>query len=128
MAVPVLVKDGKPCSGSSNTGNNHSSGHSQQNLNNISSAAATALSSGSIGAGGGTNLLSNSDTNNHSPDTPSSILPSYNTSGHQTQMLQQPCNNALMSNSLAMAYRNQNNFMSNQQQCGSYLPLQGRAW
>uniref|UniRef100_A0A1B0DBT9 Uncharacterized protein n=1 Tax=Phlebotomus papatasi TaxID=29031 RepID=A0A1B0DBT9_PHLPP len=46
------------------------------------------------------------------------------------QMLQQPCNNALMSNSLAMAYRNQNNFMSNshQQQCSSYLPLQGRAW
>lgn len=46
-------------------------------------------------------------------------------------MLQQPCNNTLMSNSLAMAYRNQNNFMGNshqQQHCGSYLPLQGRAW
>lgn len=45
-------------------------------------------------------------------------------------MLQQPCNNALMSNSLAMAYRNQNNFISNghQQQCAGYLPLQGRAW
>uniref|UniRef100_A0A336LTW9 Homeobox protein ceh-24 n=2 Tax=Culicoides sonorensis TaxID=179676 RepID=A0A336LTW9_CULSO len=126
VAVPVLVKDGKPCSGSSNS-NNHSSGHSQQNLNNISSAAATALSNGTTGPGG-TNLLTTSDTNNHSPDTPSTILPSYNTSGHQTQMLQQPCNNALMSNSLAMAYRNQNNFMSNQQQCGSYLPLQGRAW
>ncbi|EDS41197.1 homeobox protein nk-2 [Culex quinquefasciatus] len=46
------------------------------------------------------------------------------------QMLQQPCNNSLMTNSLAMAYRNQNNFMANshQQQCGSYLPLQTRAW
>uniref|UniRef100_A0A182TE34 Uncharacterized protein n=1 Tax=Anopheles melas TaxID=34690 RepID=A0A182TE34_9DIPT len=31
---------------------------------------------------------------------------------------------------LAMAYRNQNNFMTNshQQQCGGYLPLQTRAW
>uniref|UniRef100_A0A182LTG7 Homeobox domain-containing protein n=1 Tax=Anopheles culicifacies TaxID=139723 RepID=A0A182LTG7_9DIPT len=31
---------------------------------------------------------------------------------------------------LAMAYRNQNNFMANshQQQCGGYLPLQTRAW
>lgn len=120
MAVPVLVKDGKPCSGSSNS-------TPQQQSSNISNTTGTALSNGGSSGGNNSNNLLNSDTNTHSPDTPITILPSYN-SGHQTQMLQQPCNNALMSNSLAMAYRNQNNFMNNQQQCGSYLPLQGRAW
>ncbi|KFB51845.1 AGAP013315-PB-like protein [Anopheles sinensis] len=71
------------------------------------------------------------DSNAHSPDTATAaLLSSYNGAAHQHQMLQQPCNNALMSNSLAMAYRNQNNFMANshQQQCGGYLPLQTRAW
>lgn len=108
----MLVKDGKPCSGSSTSTPQQSSnsGHSNTSLSN-----------------GNNNLITN-DANNHSPDA-ASILPNYqSTAGHQTQMLQQPCNNSIMSNSLAMAYRNQNNFISNQQQCSSYLPLQGRAW
>lgn len=69
-------------------------------------------------------------SNTHSPDASSTLLPNYNGVQH-SQMLQQPCNNTLMSSSLAMAYRNQNNFMGNshQQQCSSYLPMQaGRAW
>uniref|UniRef100_A0A182IMH9 Uncharacterized protein n=1 Tax=Anopheles atroparvus TaxID=41427 RepID=A0A182IMH9_ANOAO len=100
-------------------------------------------SNGSVGTGGsgasngsggpasaGSIVLLN-DSNAHSPDTATAaLLSSYNGAAHQHQMLQQPCNNALMSNSLAMAYRNQNNFMANshQQQCGGYLPLQTRAW
>ncbi|CAO1344926.1 unnamed protein product [Diamesa serratosioi] len=127
VAVPVLVKDGKPCSSSSNstpvqqqlTSSGSTIGNSSSNTINL------------INIGGG-----NSETasnNQHSPvDSPSTtLLSSYNSSGGHQQMLQQPCNNTLMSNSLAMAYRNQNNFMGNshqQQHCGSYLPLQGRAW
>jgi homeobox protein Nkx-2.1 len=132
VAVPVLVKDGKPCSGSSNstpvqqhlTSSGSTIGNSSSNTINLINA----------GSGGGGNSNETATSNNqHSPvDSPSTtILSSYNSSGGHQQMLQQPCNNTLMSNSLAMAYRNQNNFMSNshqQQHCGSYLPLQGRAW
>lgn len=114
VAVPVLVKDGKPCSNSSNTG-------PQQQQHQISSGNTTVPN--------GNNLNAGDSTNTHSPDTSSTLISSYN-GGQHAQMLQQPCNNSIMSNSLAMAYRNPNNFMSNshQQQCGSYLPLQGRAW
>lgn len=119
VAVPVLVKDGKPCSSSSN------SGPQQQQQQ-----AQLQVSSGNTTLSNSINNINNSDTtNNHSPDVSTTLLTSYN-GGQHAQMLQQPCNNSLMSNSLAMAYRNPNNFMSNshQQQCGSYLPLQGRAW
>uniref|UniRef100_T1GL77 Uncharacterized protein n=1 Tax=Megaselia scalaris TaxID=36166 RepID=T1GL77_MEGSC len=120
VAVPVLVKDGKPCSSSSNSA-------SQQQVGGTSNG-----SSGSGGSVSSVNTLITGDApHTHSPDTSSALL-SYNgaVTGHNSQMLQQPCNNSLMSNSLAMAYRNQNNFMGNshQQQCGGYLPLQGRAW
>ncbi|XP_059616161.1 thyroid transcription factor 1 [Phlebotomus argentipes] len=116
VAVPVLVKDGKPCSGNSN--NNQQQQQQQQQV----AGGNTTVSSGS-------NLVTGETANAHSPDTSAALLSTYNGAQH-AQMLQQPCNNALMSNSLAMAYRNQNNFMSNshQQQCSSYLPLQGRAW
>ncbi|XP_037950204.1 homeobox protein Nkx-2.1 isoform X2 [Teleopsis dalmanni] len=138
VAVPVLVKDGKPCS----SNNNATQSQSQQingsstisNGGNNSSNGTTNNGNSSVSNGvtSGLNLLTAETPNSHSPDTSSSILASYNgsVSAHNAQMLQQPCNSSLMSNSLAMAYRNQNNFMSNghQQQCGSYLPLQGRAW
>lgn len=132
VAVPVLVKDGKPCSGSSN------STPVQQHLTSSGSALGNSSSSNTInlinlGSGGGGSSEAAASNNQHSPvDSPSTtILSGYNSSGGHQQMLQQPCNNTLMSNSLAMAYRNQNNFMGNshqQQHCGSYLPLQGRAW
>ena len=127
--MPVLVKDGKPCSGSSNstpvqqqlTSSGSTIGNSSANTVNL------------INVGGVGNSETVTSNNQHSPvDSPSTtILSGYNGGGGHQQMLQQPCNNTLMSNSLAMAYRNQNNFMGNshqQQHCGSYLPLQGRAW
>ncbi|KAH8245684.1 hypothetical protein KR032_007140 [Drosophila birchii] len=136
VAVPVLVKDGKPCAGSNNptqsqphgtsttpSGNNNSSGSNSGNTNSGASVTGNLTS--------GLNLIAGDAPNSHSPDTSSSLLASYGTvGGSNVAMLQQPCNNTLMSNSLAMAYRNQNNFISNghQQQCGGYLPLQGRAW
>uniref|UniRef100_A0A182W0F5 Homeobox domain-containing protein n=1 Tax=Anopheles minimus TaxID=112268 RepID=A0A182W0F5_9DIPT len=93
--------------------------------------AGSGASNGSGGPTSSGSIVLLNDTNAHSPDTATAaLLSSYNGAAHQHQMLQQPCNNALMSNSLAMAYRNQNNFMTNshQQQCGGYLPLQTRAW
>jgi homeobox protein Nkx-2.1 len=119
----VLVKDGKPCSGGSNSSQQQSQNQQSQQV----SGSNTSLSS----SGNNNVVLSNDNT--HSPDTAAStLLSTYNSAGHNVtgQMLQQPCNNSLMSNSLAMAYRNQNNFMANghQQQCGTYLPLQTRAW
>ncbi|XP_055377806.1 homeobox protein Nkx-2.1 [Condylostylus longicornis] len=120
VAVPVLVKDGKPCSSTSN-----STPQQQQQQQNVGG------SSGNGNVTTGSNILTGAEApHTHSPDTSSTLLSSYNGASHNAQMLQQPCNNSLMSNSLAMAYRNQNNFMGNshQQQCGGYLPLQGRAW
>ncbi|XP_058813811.1 homeobox protein Nkx-2.1 isoform X3 [Topomyia yanbarensis] len=138
VAVPVLVKDGKPCSGGSNSSSSaqqqQQQQHQAQQQQQVSGSNSSLTTGGSGGgSGGGSSVILTSDSNNtHSPDTPSSTLLSpYNGSHNVTgQMLQQPCNNSLMSNSLAMAYRNQNNFMANshQQQCGSYLPLQTRAW
>jgi homeobox protein Nkx-2.1 len=119
------VKDGKPCSGGNSNTSQH---HQQQNQSQQQQQQQQQGSQSSVTNVNG--ILTTSDGGQtHSPDTATTLLSSYN-SGHNSQMLQQPCNNALMSNSLAMAYRNQNNFMSNshQQQCGSYLPLQGRAW
>lgn len=149
VAVPVLVKDGKPCSGGSNnpssqtgsgqSGHNSSSQQQQQQQQQLAAAVhaqqqsvaqLTSGNSSSLGSNG-SNLLTVNDPT-HSPDPSSVALLTYNgATAQHSQMLQQPgCNNALMSNSLAMAYRNQNNFMSSshQQQCSSYLPLQGRAW
>ncbi|XP_055534225.1 homeobox protein Nkx-2.4 [Wyeomyia smithii] len=147
VAVPVLVKDGKPCSGGSNSSSSaqqqqQQQQHQAQQQQQVSGSNSSLTTGGSGGGGGGgvggsggggSSVILTSDSNNtHSPDTPSATLLSpYNSSHNVTgQMLQQPCNNSLMSNSLAMAYRNQNNFMANshQQQCGSYLPLQTRAW
>lgn len=131
--MPVLVKDGKPCSGSSNsTPVQQHLTSSGSTIGNSSSNTINLINVGS-GGGGGNSSETATSNNQHSPvDSPSTtILSSYNGSGGQHQMLQQPCNNTLMSNSLAMAYRNQNNFMNNshqQQHCGSYLPIQGRAW
>ena len=125
VAVPVLVKDGKPCSGGSNSSQQQSQQQQSQQVNG---------SNTSLSSSGNNVVLSNDTANTHSPDTAAStLLSTYNNAtGHNVtgQMLQQPCNNSLMSNSLAMAYRNQNNFMANshQQQCGTYLPLQTRAW
>ncbi|XP_043064437.1 thyroid transcription factor 1 isoform X2 [Drosophila ficusphila] len=135
VAVPVLVKDGKPCSGNSSTqsqsiGNSATSAANNTNANNGGTASSGGVSV-TANVTGGLNLITGDAPNSHSPDTSSSLLASYGTvGGSNVAMLQQPCNNTLMSNSLAMAYRNQNNFISNghQQQCGGYLPLQGRAW
>ncbi|XP_044312498.1 homeobox protein Nkx-2.1 isoform X2 [Drosophila rhopaloa] len=136
VAVPVLVKDGKPCSGNNNSAQSQPHGNGTTTAGNNTGAS----NSGNTHSGGvsvtanvssGLNLITGDAPNSHSPDTSSSLLASYGTvGGSNVAMLQQPCNNTLMSNSLAMAYRNQNNFISNghQQQCGGYLPLQGRAW
>lgn len=78
VAVPVLVKDGKPCSGGSGNQN-----------------------SGSAASSDGTRTQ-------QSPVCPSQ---------QQAQ--------CMGNGSLAMAYRQQGNY---QQQCGTYLPLQTRAW
>ncbi|XP_034115107.1 homeobox protein Nkx-2.1 [Drosophila nasuta] len=138
VAVPVLVKDGKPCSGASSaaqpqshTNSSNNSGNNSNNSNgNANGGNGTTATSANVP--GGLNLIPGDAPNSHSPDTSSSLIASYGgtVGGTNASMLQQPCNNALMSNSLAMAYRNQNNFISNghQQQCGGYLPLQGRAW
>lgn len=132
VAVPVLVKDGKPCSGSSNS--TPVQQHLTSSGSTIGNSSSNTINLINVGSGGGGNSSETATSNNqHSPvDSPSTtILSSYNGSGGHQQMLQQPCNNTLMSNSLAMAYRNQNNFMGNshqQQHCGSYLPIQGRAW
>ncbi|KAH8272063.1 hypothetical protein KR026_011788 [Drosophila bipectinata] len=135
VAVPVLVKDGKPCAGNNNTNQTQPHGN-----NTTASGNNSGTSSGNPNSGGvsvtanvssGLNLITGEAPNSHSPDTSSSLIASYGTvGGSNVAMLQQPCNNTIMTNSLAMAYRNQNNFISNghQQQCGGYLPLQGRAW
>ncbi|XP_064554577.1 homeobox protein Nkx-2.1 isoform X3 [Drosophila montana] len=138
VAVPVLVKDGKPCPGANNavqpqtlnnssTTSGNNSNNSNGNVNGVTGTAAVTANVPSV-----LNLIPGDTPNSHSPDTSSSLIASYGgtVGGSNASMLQQPCNNALMSNSLAMAYRNQNNFISNghQQQCGGYLPLQGRAW
>lgn len=139
VAVPVLVKDGKPCSGASSvsqpqshTNSSTNSGNNSNNSNGNANGGAGAGAAGAANVPGGLNLIPADAPNSHSPDTSSSLIASYGgtVGGSNAAMLQQPCNNALMSNSLAMAYRNQNNFISNghQQQCGGYLPLQGRAW
>ncbi|XP_033149138.1 homeobox protein Nkx-2.1 [Drosophila busckii] len=139
VAVPVLVKDGKPCSGASSAAQSQSHANSSTtsgNNSNNSNSGNTNVSSGAaavtVNVPSGLNLIPGETPNSHSPDTSSSLIASYGgtVAGTNASMLQQPCNNALMSNSLAMAYRNQNNFISNghQQQCGGYLPLQGRAW
>lgn len=78
VAVPVLVKDGKPCSGGSG---------------NQNSTSATA---------------SDSSRAQQSPACP--------------PQQQSQC---MANGGLAMAYRQQGNY---QQQCGTYLPLQARAW
>ncbi|XP_017473156.1 PREDICTED: uncharacterized protein LOC108364100 [Rhagoletis zephyria] len=134
VAVPVLVKDGKPCAG------NNSASQSQQvsaasnaptnsNNTNVNESNASTEVNNSIASS--LSLITGETNNSHSPDTSNSLIASYNGTivGHN-QIQQQSCNNSLMSNSLAMAYRNQNNFISNghQQQCTGYLPLQGRAW
>ncbi|KAJ8971553.1 hypothetical protein NQ314_000648 [Rhamnusium bicolor] len=80
VAVPVLVKDGKPCSGGSNNGNQTST----------------------------TTTSSDTSRTQQSPAC-------------QPQQQSQ----CMANNSLAMAYRQQGNY---QQQCGTYLPLQTRAW
>ncbi|XP_041632369.1 homeobox protein Nkx-2.4 isoform X2 [Drosophila kikkawai] len=135
VAVPVLVKDGKPCAGSSNTTQSQPHGTSTTPAGNNSSGSNSGNTNSGASVTGnitsGLNLITGDAPNSHSPDTSSSLLTSYGAvGGSNVAMLQQPCNNTLMSNSLAMAYRNQNNFISNghQQQCGGYLPLQGRAW
>ncbi|XP_049306047.1 homeobox protein Nkx-2.4 isoform X2 [Bactrocera dorsalis] len=135
VAVPVLVKDGKPCSGNSSTplsqqaGTASNTSNTSNNNTNINENISTTEVNNSIT--GGLNLITGETTNSHSPDTSNSLIASYNgTIGSHNQIQQQSCNNSIMSNSLAMAYRNQNNFISNghQQQCTGYLPLQGRAW
>lgn len=136
--MPVLVKDGKPCSASSSStqqpqiGASANGGSVGNNSSNGGGSSGSAAGSSAVSGTSSLNLITGEAPNSHSPDTSSTLLASYNgtVAGHNAQMLQQPCNNSLMSNSLAMAYRNQNNFMTNghQQQCGGYLPLQGRAW
>ncbi|XP_065724543.1 homeobox protein Nkx-2.1 isoform X1 [Drosophila suzukii] len=135
VAVPVLVKDGKPCSGNNNSTQSQSHGNSTTSTGNNGSSNSGNANSGGVSVtanvSSGLNLITGDAPNSHSPDTSTSLLAGYGTvGGSNVAMLQQPCNNTLMSNSLAMAYRNQNNFISNghQQQCGGYLPLQGRAW
>ncbi|XP_017784085.1 PREDICTED: thyroid transcription factor 1-like isoform X2 [Nicrophorus vespilloides] len=81
VAVPVLVKDGKPCSG----------GSSNQNSGGVSSSDVVSRS-------------------------------------QQSSVCQPQQQNQCMSNGggLSMAYRQQ--ATNYQQQCGTYLPLQARAW
>ncbi|KAK4884381.1 hypothetical protein RN001_000652 [Aquatica leii] len=78
VAVPVLVKDGKPCAG---------------------------------GSGNQTSTATSSDAN-RAQQSPATCPPQQ----------QSQC---MANGGLAMAYRQQGNY---QQQCGTYLPLQARAW
>ncbi|XP_012162600.1 homeobox protein Nkx-2.1 isoform X2 [Ceratitis capitata] len=134
VAVPVLVKDGKPCAGNSSIQSHHPSttsnaSNNSNNTANINENNGTPDVNTNITSG--LNLITGETTNSHSPDTSNSLITSYNgTIVSHNPIQQQSCNNSLMTNSLAMAYRNQNNFISNghQQQCTGYLPLQGRAW
>lgn len=136
VAVPLLVKDGKPCTNNSNNSSqaapaqNQQSQHPQQQQQQQQAHQQPQQLNSNTTPSNNNNVIVVGDVSNtHSPDTSSTLLSSYNGVQH-SQMLQQPCNNSLMSSSLAMAYRNQNNFMGNshQQQCGSYIPMQGRAW
>lgn len=133
VAVPVLVKDGKPCSNNSNNSSQAAPAQNQQSQHPQQQQQAhqqqQQLNSNTTPSNNNNVIVVGDVANTHSPDTSSTLLSSYNGVQH-SQMLQQPCNNSLMSSSLAMAYRNQNNFMGNshQQQCGSYIPMQGRAW
>lgn len=112
VAVPVLVKDGKPCSGSGQGGGGGGQG---------------------VGGGNGGGV----SEGGRAPPSPTSCVPvpgsGYGPQHSQLAATMQQCNNTLMANSsiaMAAAYRNQNNFINNshQQQCSAYLPLQGRAW
>ncbi|XP_031331826.1 homeobox protein Nkx-2.8-like [Photinus pyralis] len=78
VAVPVLVKDGKPCAG---------------------------------GSGNQTSTATSSDAS-RAQQSPATCPPQQ----------QSQC---MANGGLAMAYRQQGNY---QQQCGTYLPLQARAW
>ncbi|CAB3373538.1 Hypothetical predicted protein [Cloeon dipterum] len=102
VAVPVLVKDGKPCSG-----------------NNDPSAGRGAIGASPVSGQSPPSACSHS----HSPAGSAALL--------QQQQQQQPCSStaSLLTN---MAYQRQHNLMNQHQQqanmCSSYLPLQGRAW
>lgn len=108
VAVPVLVKDGKPCSNSSDS---QSRNQSQQSLANHCNA--------------------------HSPnlDQIGGTHPAANQHQLQAQQHQQAsCNStsALLTNMAAYQRQNLQHHHHHQQQttnmCSSYLPLQGRAW
>uniref|UniRef100_A0A182SMF4 Uncharacterized protein n=1 Tax=Anopheles maculatus TaxID=74869 RepID=A0A182SMF4_9DIPT len=130
--MPPLLPPGSSSAPLRPTNARGTSGPSSNGNSSASNGAGSGASNGSGGPTSSGSIVLLNDSNAHSPDTATAaLLSSYNgAAAHQHQMLQQPCNNALMSNSLAMAYRNQNNFMTNshQQQCGGYLPLQTRAW
>lgn len=108
VAVPVLVKDGKPCSNSSDS---QSRNQNQQSIGNHCNAHSPNLNQ--IGSA-------------HQPPNQHQLQP---------QQHQQPtCNStsALITNMTSYPRPNLQHHHHHQQQttnmCSAYLPLQGRAW
>ncbi|XP_025415350.1 thyroid transcription factor 1-like [Sipha flava] len=110
VAVPVLVKDGKPCSGTSD-------------------------SSGQQPAPGGNNCNGHSPAMHHGGHVPVPVHPHHHSHHHHHpsnvghhQQQHQPPQHQLLTNT-AMAYPRQNvGQHHHQQQNMSYLSIQGRAW
>ncbi|KAF4529547.1 hypothetical protein B566_EDAN014393 [Ephemera danica] len=124
VAVPVLVKDGKPCSG---TGND---------------SIVSASRGGIIGASPVSGQSPPGNPCSHSPGS-SALVSSLQHQQHQQQQQQQQQQSCSIPNASStatllsnMAYQRQHAsnlavMQQHQQQanmCSSYLPLQGRAW
>lgn len=128
VAVPVLVKDGKPCSsGSSNvsSGTITTSGVIQGGTGVLHHGGQ--LQSTQDGIRGSTNN-SHPGSHHNSGASPGSM--SYGNSSVSQQQCTSSGSGLVSGAVMAAAYRNQNNFIStgHQQQCTGYVPLQGRAW
>lgn len=155
VAVPVLVKDGKPCSGGSNnnTVNNNQqsssssvgdllSGGGRGGNNNNGTHNSTSTLNGSInssicGSSGGSGLVGSSSVGGGvggggvggTGVVPGSHLHALQQHQQAAAVSSQTAAQCMANGTIAMAaYRNQNNYLQHQQQCGAYLPLQGRAW
>jgi len=123
VAVPVLVKDGKPCSG---TGDGSVGGGGRSGIGNGQSPQT---------AGAGATHCSHSPASSGLTHQQQQQQQQQHQQHQQQQQQQSACSStaSLLSN---MAYQRQNLAamgMQHQHQqtanmCSSYLPLQGRAW
>ncbi|XP_044729927.1 homeobox protein Nkx-2.4 isoform X1 [Chrysoperla carnea] len=137
VAVPVLVKDGKPCSGGNNqqTGVGGGNGGTADIITGRNNGGSGGSNNGGGGggtggqqtAGGGTNNCSGvTNTGNHLHALHHQTAAAQVVTSQAAQCMAAANGSATIA--MAAAYRNQNNYLQHQQQCGAYLPLQGRAW